>query len=99
MVQENEVSQDLPPRILYENSTSYLTLELDSQSGLYGIDLSPPNSKFGENVVAPEGNNYVALFDLENQQYEAKPLISADLKYDLVKGIEYKFLINYAKMN
>lgn len=65
---------------------------------LFGMDLSPPNTKFGEGVNAHDGSNYVALFDFENSDH-AKPYIFTELKYPLVKDVEYTFSMFFAKMN
>jgi|GEM_PF-6610661 len=68
-------------------------------NGLIGIDLSPPNSKFGENVNATEGTNYVALLDIRNEKNSGGPNLKTQLKYSVVKDVKYAFLIDYAKMN
>jgi len=77
---------------------SGLTLTQNTD-GDYGIDLSPPNTLFGENVTAPNGTNYVALFDIENSEWQSYPTILTDLKYPLVEGVKYSFSMSFCKMN
>lgn len=89
----------LPKAFKGTNDDSGLTLELNPDNNLFGIDLSPPTSKFGANVDATDGTNYLALFDQENAGWNMYPYIKQKLKYDLVKGLDYTFSIDYAQMN
>ena len=70
-----------------------------NQGGLHGLDLSPPNTKFGENVYAPDGTNYAALFDFENKKWDCVPSFFTELKYPLQKDVEYTYSMNFCKMN
>lgn len=91
---------DLTPKAFRpEQGSSGLSLEAHPNSGLFGFDLTPPNTIFGDNVDAPDGSNYVALFDFENQNWRTKPAIATKLKYPIVKDIVYTFSMYYAEMN
>lgn len=78
--------------------TSGLSLATNSD-GLHGIDLSPPNTKFGENVYATDGNSYVALFDFENRAWATVPSLFTELKYPLQKDVEYTYSMDFCQMN
>lgn len=88
------------------SQTVGLRLEQNVYNGLSGFDCSPPNTKFGSNVSAPDGSNYVALVDFKHndlggtQGFEASaPMISVKLKEPLVKDKEYTVVITRAQMN
>lgn len=70
-----------------------------NSNGLNGLDLSPPNTKFGENVSATEGNSYVALFDFENDKWDVVPSLFTELKFPLQKDVNYTFSMDFCKMN
>lgn len=99
--EENVDYTTTPARVLddTDGNPSHLSLSTNSaNSNEYGLDLSPPNSKFGENVSAVDGSNYLALLDVENE-FNGKPFVITELKYPLVKDVRYTFLMYYAKMN
>jgi hypothetical protein len=78
--------------------TSGLSLATNAV-GLHGIDLSPPTTKFGENVYATDGDSYVALFDIENRAWATVPSLFTELKYALQKDVEYTFSMDFCQMN
>ncbi len=82
----------------YDPSCLRLTSDPNNPSSI-GLDLSPPNSKFGSNVQASEGLNYVGLVDLLNEEFSGGPNLRAELKYSTVKGVSYTFQMSFAKMN
>ncbi len=65
----------------------------------WGFDLSPPTTKFGENVLPPDGSNYMALFDLENDHFQSGPELVTRLKFDMMKDVKYHFSMYFCKMN
>lgn len=81
-----------------DNQTSGITLSTNTD-GLHGIDLSPPTTKFGENVYATDGNSYAALLDMENRAWSTVPSLFTELKYALQKDVEYTFSMDFCKMN
>lgn len=81
-----------------DNGETGLTLSTNSD-GLHGLDLSPPTTKFGENVYPTDGTNYVALFDLENDKWDCVPSLFTELKYAVQKDVKYKFSMDFCKMN
>lgn len=89
------------PRALFpdpEPGSSHLKLQ-SLPNGKIGFDLAPPYTKFGDNVSAPNGTNYVGLVDIRNEQWSAGPNLITQLKYPLVKNVRYTFSMEYAKMN
>jgi len=92
------IEDDEERRTFVGDDNSGLTLTQNSNSQ-FGLDLSPPNSVFGENVIAPDGSNYVALFDFENSDWNCGPTLVTELKYALVKDVKYEFSMSFAKMN
>lgn len=68
------------------------------QNGI-GFDCSPPNTKFGNNISAQDGQNYVALLDYRVSTGNLVPYIGTHLIYPLVQNVEYTFSLNAAQMN
>lgn len=89
------------------NNAPGLRLQYNEDSELWGFDLSPPDSKFGNGVNAQNGANYVALVDYsraelaieDNKLSSKKPGIICELKESLIEGENYKFTYSRCKMN
>lgn len=92
------------------NGTPGLNLQTNVYNGLDGFDCSPPDTKFGSAVFAPEGENYFAIVDLTRESVlgasvgtqgaiRAKPSITCELESPLVKDVDYTFVMTRAMMN
>jgi hypothetical protein len=86
------------PKAFVGDNGSGLTLTQDANN-IHGFDLSPPTTKFAENVNAQHGSSYVALFDFENDNWQAHPSLLTELKYPLEEGVEYTVSLAWCKMN
>mmetsp|Transcript_26906 Transcript_26906/g.35980 ORF Transcript_26906/g.35980 Transcript_26906/m.35980 type:complete len:807 (-) Transcript_26906:28-2448(-) len=77
-----------------------LQLQDDPQSSNDGFDLSPPNTKFANNVNGEHGSNYIAMLDYR-VPYERNniPGLRSKLKHPLSEDVEYTFKISASKMN
>jgi hypothetical protein len=89
-----------------------LTVETNPINGLLGLDCSVPDTKFGQDVFASDGDNYLALFDFTRgsisgapgSEYgsgkkSSKPFLFAKLESSLVEGKMYRFVMTRAQMN
>jgi len=77
-----------------------LRVQTDPITQQKGFDLSPPDTKFANNMYAEHGTNYVAMLDFRviNENNNA-PGIRSKLKHKLTEGVKYTFTISAAKMN
>jgi len=87
-----------------------LNLQPNVFNGLSGFDCSPPDTKFGTGMNAPEGTNYLAMIDFNQEDVPgatvatqgseaSKPSITCELEAPLEDGVEYSFVMTRAMMN
>lgn len=98
-----------------EEKTPGIRLKWFDSDNVWGIDCSPPDTKFGQNMPAQHGTNYMSIVDFRrgdqedadifshpNDDYNhssSEPILVVKLTEKLVEGLDYRFQFSRAKMN
>lgn len=91
--------------IFYSSSGGQGIRLTQTPNNLQGLDCSPPDTRFGNNMPAEDGENYMALMDMKYTggtfagDHSAKPYIGTYFKEPLKKDVEYVLVFSIAKMN